>query len=164
MSKVGEATGGFGRFFGGIARRDLFGDHFDPVTFTDGTMGVPNNIPTALINAPGEGAWIVIRVPNNFRRVRRLVFFFMGQANAHIAVQYQIFFAGCNEVLQTAGFDTVHITTVTNEICCLEAGAVFWELVAAGDIVVGLIQGIAANGDAIATNVQVIGAAVFDTL
>lgn len=65
MSQIGEAEGGYGRFFGGISRVEVLKNIFAPVTFGTDLRNIGNHT-AALINAAAEVASMEFYIPQNF--------------------------------------------------------------------------------------------------
>ncbi|MCJ7431373.1 hypothetical protein MUO83_09215 [Candidatus Bathyarchaeota archaeon] len=107
MSKVGEATGGYGRFFGGIGRRELLDQrwlyaHFHP----DGGATIANygfftlkTFRGVHIDAAGELAFLTFAIPRDFHVLDECILLYVNHNVGMSSVTFMVNSRNCNEDL-----------------------------------------------------------------
>jgi len=161
MSKVGEATGGFGRFFGGIPRTKLPNEVGSVPIALVGTAawGVRHCVN---IDAIGEGCTGGFYIPSQWSRVRQLIFWFK-PLNTTGLINVTIMASGERRAVASGtivGFNTdiqVTLNMVTNLVVGFVVDLAPYTDIRAGDFVEFEVAYDAAGGGGAATDLMFIG-------
>jgi len=160
MSKVGEAEGGNGRFFGGIPRTELPNEVGSATMIVEGGATYPDH-GKVLIDAAGEGAQLSVYVPAQWKRIANIVWLFQRNPFNNGTFNVSAWVKPRRNGEATANSNQVLMPVIANDlVVVIVTPAALWAGITleAGDMITLVASYEGAGGGGLATNLYFLGA------